>query len=248
MDSKKANWFRPALSALAMLTFSTLAAGPVFAQGLAQSPIDIRATGLSVVDNLPSLYFTYAGDVALSVINTGSPDEFATVRAVVPEGAGRLRVGGVTYNLLQFHWHTPSEHLIEGRSFPLEMHLVHQAVDGSGALLVVAVLIEQGPRHAELDKIFSQLPGTAGQSTPIAGFDLTQLLPDRRESFRYTGSLTTPPFTEGVQFIVLADSARMSKRQIEAFQSVFPEGNSREPQPLNGRTIWTDIDPEDGQN
>jgi hypothetical protein len=89
---------------------------------------------------------------------------------------------------------------------------------------------------------------SAGQSTAVGGFDLTKLLPAGRESFRYTGSLTTPPFTEGVQFVVLADSARVSKGQIEAFMSLFPEGNTREPQPLNGRTVLSDIDPEDEQN
>lgn len=190
----------------------------------------------------------YDTNVALTVINTGSPDEFATVRAVVPEGAGKLRVKGVNYNLLQFHWHTPSEHLIDGRSVPLEMHLVHQADDGSESFLVVAVFLEKGPRHDELGKIFADLPASAGQSTAVGGFDLTQLLPAGRESFRYTGSLTTPPFTEGVQFVVLADSARLSKGQIEAFKSLFPEGNTREPQPLNGRTVLSDIDPEDEQN
>ena len=240
-------WIRSAARALAILTFVTLATGSALAQGLAQSPIDIQATDLMVVDNLPALYFNYDTNAALTVINTGSPDEFATIRAVVPEGAGKLRVNGVNYNLLQFHWHTPSEHLIEGRSFPLEMHLVHQATDGSGSFLVVAVFLKQGPRHAELGKIFANLPASAGQSTAVGGFDLTQLLPAGSESFRYTGSLTTPPFTEGVQFVVLADSARVSKGQIEAFMSLFPEGNTREPQPLNGRTVLSDIDPEDEQ-
>lgn len=254
MDKNKMNtaaqqpWFRSAARALAILTFVTLATGSALAQGLAQSPIDIQAADLTIVDNLPALYFNYDTDVALTVVNTGSPDEFATVRAVVPAGEGKLRVNGVNYNLLQFHWHTPSEHLIEGRSFPLEMHFVHQADDGSGSFLVVAVLLEHGPRHAELEKIFGHLPASAGQSTAVGGFDLTKLLPAGRESFRYTGSLTTPPFTEGVQFVVLADSARVSKGQIGAFLSLFPEGNSREPQPLNGRTVRSDIDPEDEQN
>jgi carbonic anhydrase len=224
---------------LAGLTVGLLATASAQAQ-LAQSPIDIRAEDVAVVNHLPSLDFTYSKHTALTVINTGSPDEEATVRAVVPAGAGKLTVDGVTYNLLQFHWHTPSEHLIEGEGTPLEMHLVHQAADGS--LLVVAVFIVQGERHPELDKIFAHLPGTAGQSTAVADFNLRELLPDERESFRYQGSLTTPPFTEGVQFVVLEQAVELSRRQIEAFLQLFPEGNSREVQPLNGRTVRTDTD------
>jgi carbonic anhydrase len=240
---KKPGWYSSAIRALAILTIGALATGSALGQGLAQSPIDILATDLVVDDSLPFLHFTYGDDVTLDVVNTGSPDEFASIRANVPAGAGRLRVAGVTYHLLQFHWHTPSEHLLEGRGFPLEMHLVHQADDGS--LLVVAIFISQGAKNAALDKVFSYLPATAGGSTTVRGFDLDKLLPGDRESFRYTGSLTTPPFTEPVQFVVLAEASTMSRHQLQAFQDLFPEGNSREPQPLNGRTVLTDIDPED---
>lgn len=225
---------------LLALIVGLLATASARAEGLAQSPIDIRAEDVVVVDQLPSLDFAYSKHTALTVINTGSPDEEATVRAVVPAGAGQLRVDGVTYNLLQFHWHTPSEHLIEGEGTPLEMHLVHQSADGS--LLVVAVFIVQGERHPELDKVFAHLPETAGQSTAVADFNLRKLLPEELASFRYQGSLTTPPFTEGVRFVVLEEAVELSRQQIESFLQLFPEGNTREVQPLNGRTVQTDTD------
>lgn len=225
---------------LLALFVGVLATASARAEGLAQSPIDIRAEDVVVVDQLPALNFAYSKNTPLTVINTGSPGEEATIRAVVPAGAGQLTVDGVTYKLLQFHWHTPSEHLIEGVGTPLEMHLVHQAADES--LLVVAVFIVQGERKPELDKIFANLPGTAGQTTAVAGFNLRKLLPEDLASFRYTGSLTTPPFTEGVKFVVLEEAVEMSRQQIEGFLQLFPEGNSREVQPLNGRTVRTDTD------
>lgn len=225
---------------LLALFVGALATASAQAEGLAQSPIDIRAEDVVVVDQLPSLGFAYSKNTPLTIINTGSPDEEATIRAVVPAGAGQITVNGVTYKLLQFHWHTPSEHLIEGVGTPLEMHLVHQADDKS--LLVVAIFIVQGERKPELDKIFAALPGTAGQTTAVADFNLRKLLPENLASFRYDGSLTTPPFTEGVQFVVLEEAMEMSRQQIEGFLQLFPEGNSREVQPLNGRTVKTDTD------
>ena len=210
--------------------------------GAEQTPIDIRAEDLTFVEHLPSLGFSYGTKVTLDVINNGSPGEFATVRANVPAGGGELVVSGVTYKLLQFHWHTPSEHERDGQKFPVEMHLVHQAADGS--LMVVGVWITTGKEHKELKKLFADLPQQAGEQRTIHHFNLTRLLPKSLESFRYGGSLTTPPFNEGVKWVVLAEPIEMSAEQINAFKELFPEGNSREVQPLNGRTILTDVDPD----
>jgi carbonic anhydrase len=223
-----------------MMLIGLLVTGLARGQGTAQSPIDILAEDLVVDQSLPKLRFKYKNNVTLNVVNTGSPDEEATVRANVPSEAGRLELAGVTYNLLQFHWHTPSEHLIEGEEVPLEMHLVHQAADG--ALLVVGIFIKEGDRHRELDNIFADLPEEEGASVPVHKFKLKKLLPHDGESFRYSGSLTTPPFTEGVQWVVLAEPIEMSSEQIQAFMTLFPEGNSREVQPLNERTVLTDAE------
>jgi carbonic anhydrase len=159
------------------------------------------------VGALPALHFRYGRDAALDVVNTGSPDKEATVRADVTKGGGELRIGGDHYRLLQFHWHAPSEHRINGKEFPLEMHLVHQ--DESGGLLVVVVLIQQGhEEHRPLARIFRNLPTDNGHHVSLDDFPLSRLLPERRRSIRYSGSLTTPPFTEPVAWVVLKQRSR----------------------------------------
>jgi carbonic anhydrase len=235
-----------ALSVLAPLPRST-AQEIGTSVGSEQTPIDIRNEDLTFVENLPPLGFSYSTKVSLDVINTGSPGEFATVRAVVPEGGGDLTVAGVTYKLLQFHWHAPSEHELNGQKFPMEMHLVHQATDGTYS--VVGVFIKSGKENKELRKIFADLPTQPNEQRAVSHFNLTKLLPHGLESFRYMGSLTTPDFKEGVRWVVLAEPIEMSPEQIAAFTALFPEGNSREVQPLNGRTILTDVETaEDNDN
>lgn len=219
--------------------------------GSEQTPIDIRYEDLTYDENLPALGFSYETKVNLKVVNTGSPGEFATVRAVVPdESTSELVVSNVHYKLKQFHWHTPSEHELNGEKFPVEMHLVHSHAneDGTQTLTVVGVWIKAGKENKELKKLFDALPAQPSQEVTASKFNLTRLLPEGLESYRYDGSLTTPDqngvFLEGVNWIVLAEPIEMSQAQIDAFKQLFPEGNSREVQPLNGRTIFTDVDPE----
>jgi carbonic anhydrase len=242
---KKPSYFLR-LMLLVALSVSALATLPrVDAQistGSEQTPIDIRNEDLTFVEHLPALGFSYGTKVTLDVFNNGSPGEFATVRAEVPDGGGDLTVSGVTYKLLQFHWHTPSEHELNGEKFPLEMHLVHRAADGT--LSVVGVWIKQGKENKELKKLFADLPTQTGEHRTISRFNLTRLLPESLESYRYNGSLTTPNFDEGVRWVVLAEPIEMSGEQIDAFKQLFPEGNSREVQPLNGRVVLTDVEPE----
>jgi carbonic anhydrase len=203
-----------------------------------QSPIDLRRRRTTFVKRLPRIGFRYPEAIDVTLVNTGSPGEFATVRADVPEGAAGILLEGVRWDLLQFHWHTPSEHEMEGRRTPLEMHLVHSRSDG--ALLVIAVFIERGRASRALGRVFRRLPRESGGSSEVADVRLRDLLPDGRESFRYSGSLTTPPFTEPVRFVVMADPIEASRRQIGRFRELFPEGNSRETQRLNGRRVRSD--------
>ena len=102
---------------------------------------------------------------------------------------------------------------------------------------MIGALIKQGRANPVLAPIFDDLPAMAGETRPVAGVRIDDLLPDDVSSYRYMGSLTTPPFTEGVRWIVLAHPITLSKHQIHAFQELFEEGNSREVQPLNGRKI-----------
>jgi carbonic anhydrase len=212
--------------------------GPI--TGTGQSPIDFREKEIAFRDRLPRIRFSYPRtDVTL--VNTGSPGENATVRADVPAGAASIRLRGVRYDLLQFHWHTPSEHEIEGRDTPLEMHFVHRS-RADGSLLVIGVFIERGRKNRAARPIFRELPELPGDTRAVSRVRLRRLLPNDRESFRYSGSLTTPPFTENVQWIVLADSISFSRRQIDAFEELFEEGNSREVQPLNARRVLSDAE------
>jgi carbonic anhydrase len=106
---------------------------------------------------------------------------------------------------------------------------------------VVGVWLETADDpHEELDKIFSDLPEEEGKTKLVRGFDLTTLLTEDLGSFRYQGSLTTPPFTEGVQWVVLDETLEVSQGQVEAFLDLFPDGNSREVQLLKGRTVKFD--------
>jgi carbonic anhydrase len=204
-----------------------------------QSPINLRRRRITFVNRLPRIGFRYPETIDVTLVNTGSPDEFATVRADVPEGAaGIVLRTGTRWELVQFHWHTPSEHEVEGRHTPMEMHLVHSRADG--ALLVVAVFIERGRANSALGPMLRVLPAESGATRDVDGVRLRDLLPDRRESFRYSGSLTTPPFTEPVRFVVMADPIAASRRQIGRFRELFPEGNSRETQRLNGRRVRSD--------
>lgn len=216
-----------------------------------QSPIDLRESEITFVKRLPKIRFDYPRRVDVTLANTGSPDEFTTVRADVPPGAAHITLSGVRWDLLQFHWHTPSEHELEGRDTPLEMHLVHSRVP-DGALLVLAVFMERGRRNRALEPMFEELPDEANETREVSGVRLPALLPHERESFRYSGSLTTPPFSEPVRFVVFADPISLSRRQIGAFQELFPDGNSREVQPLNGREVLSDAedfcDEDDAEN
>ena len=228
---------------LAILAVVTALAGAATARsdvdpGQAQSPVDIRRSQVTFVNQLPAIRVSYPRKADVVLNNTGSPGEEATVRADVPAGAASITLSGTKYSLQQFHWHTPSEHEINGHRSAMEMHLVHSAADGS--LLVIGVLIEPGRTNSVLAPIFNHLPEAPGETHPVANVRIDDLLPDDVSSYRYMGSLTTPPFTEGVRWIVLAHPITLSKHQIHAFQELFEEGNSREVQPLNDRKILSD--------
>jgi carbonic anhydrase len=207
----------------------------------AQSPINITTNNTTFVKDLDPLLFTLNSDTQLKVINNGSPGEFATAaRAnVVDPGAGSVTIGGDTYRLSQFHFHTPAEHLENGYKFPMEMHLVFS--DAKDNLLVVGRWVEEGSFNKALNPIFSNLPHSVTDTLTVDHFNLNALIPDNLNSFRYDGSLTTPPFSEGVKWVDLAEPLEMSAAQINAYSSLFPDGDAREVQDLNGRPIFTDV-------
>lgn len=160
---------------------------------------------------------------------------FDTGHAIQVEASpgGELTMGGKTYELLQLPVHQPSEHLLNGRRFPLEVHFVHTAPDGT--LGVVGVFVEAGAANPVLQTLLDAAPAAAPTSArPV--LDLDSLLPAGRDYFRYEGSLTTPPCSEIVDWAVLAQPITASEAQIDAFAGLHP-GNTRPLQPLNHRFL-----------
>ena len=198
--------------------------------GIHQSPIDI--VNPTPVE-LPDLVFNYQ-PTALNIHNTGH-----TIQVTYPEGSW-IEVNGTRYQLLQFHFHAPSEHTVESQPFDIEMHLVHESKEGT--LAVIGVLIESGRENSEFSPIWHHLPSTPGAPKHIEDviFNAIDLLPGTRNTYRYNGSLTTPPCSEDVKWFVLTTPLEMSESQIAAFKAIL-DGNNRPVQPLNGRELLVDI-------
>jgi carbonic anhydrase len=207
-----------------------------------QSPIDFRSDS-TYFGRLPALNFNLSSDTPLNVINNGSTDNpniyKTAVRANVGPEAGSLTLSGHEWNLAQFHFHTPSEHLLNGTASPMEMHLVFS--DSNNDLLVVGRWVQAGTFNNDLDPIFSHIPQNTSETLHIDHFNLNTLIPANLESFRYSGSLTPPDFDEGVSWVMLSQPLFMSSEQINAFSSLFPDGDAREVQALNGRIVLTDV-------
>jgi carbonic anhydrase len=198
------------------------------AQGRSQSPIDIQ--GAAEAD-LPNLELKYA-PTPVVITNNGH-----SIQVDYAPGSSMV-LDGVRYELAQFHFHSPSEHTVNGVNAAAEMHLVHKSADG--ALAVVGVLIEPGVQNSRFDPIWKNLPAQAG---PAQRFEQTihvaDLLPGDLRTWRYSGSLTTPPGTEGVHWNLMVEPVTVSQAQIDAFRQVM-HGNNRLVQPLNGRVIQRD--------
>ncbi len=195
-------------------------------QGKQQSPVNI---GQVPPSKLPVVQFNYQPS-ALAVINNGH-----TIQVNYAPGSS-IVVDGKTYDLVQFHFHHLSETTLDGKHAPLEGHLVHQSKDGN--LAVVAVLFEEGRANPAIKTIWSNLPKEEGNEDKPGGVQVkaSQLLPGKHNYYTFPGSLTTPPCSEGVTWIVLADKMTASKEQIAAFAALYPD-NYRPVQPLNGRAV-----------
>lgn len=192
--------------------------------GMAQSPIDIS----EVNGETSALRMSYH-ETALNIVNNGH-----TIQLNYAAGS-KLYSAGQEYDLLQLHFHSTSEHTVDGKYFPLEMHLVHQASDGT--LAVVGVMFQEGAENVELAKIWNNMPKKAnGKFTSEMTVSAAGLLPEDQSYTRYAGSLTTPPCSEGVKWHVMKSPLTISKGQIAEFLSIIHE-NNRPIQPLNGRKL-----------
>jgi carbonic anhydrase len=199
--------------------------GGLCANGRRQSPIDIRG-GLPVA--LEPIRFDYQ-PVEFSVLDTGH-----TVQVNVAPGSAAV-LNGQRYELKQFHFHRPSEESLDGRRFDLSVHLVHR--DEQGRRLVVAVLVQQGSAQPVLRSVFGNLPLEKRQENRARiSLNPAELLPGEQAYFTYMGSLTTPPCSEGVQWVVLRNPVSASAEQIDLFSRLYPN-NARPLQQADGRRI-----------
>jgi carbonic anhydrase len=192
--------------------------------GKRQSPIDLR---IAPVADAEPVEFGYPSTF-IKLKNNGHTVE------VTPGTEGTIRVGGTSYALSQFHFHHPSEHTVEGKRYPLEVHLVHRAPEG---LAVVAILFEEGAPNPVLESLTTFLPSTVGvEVSPEPKFELKDLMPSDRSLYRYQGSLTTPPCTEGVTWLIFKSPVSASPQQLEAITTRLA-ANSRPSQPRNDREV-----------
>lgn len=150
--------------------------------------------------------------------------------------AGGFVMGDHRYDLLQFHFHTPAEHLLQGRRFPLEAHFVHRRDDGM--LGVIGVFVQEGAPNPILQPVLDELAGRTGAA---ARLDISGLLPRERTYYRYAGSLTTPPCSEAVDWVVMEQPITASRDQIATLVRYYAD-NARPVQPLYRRFILRSAD------
>jgi carbonic anhydrase len=195
-------------------------------EGKRQSPIDIR-DGARL--DLEPIKFDYKPST-LRIIDNGH-----TVQVNYAEGSS-ITVSGVRYDLKQFHFHNPSEERVEGKIYDMIAHVVHLSADGR--LAVVAVLMEAGLPNPFIASLWPHLPLESGReiSLPEVVVDINNLLPESRNYYAYMGSLTTPPCTEGVLWLVMKNPVSVASEQVGIFGKTYSM-NARPVQPANGRLI-----------
>jgi carbonic anhydrase len=214
--------------------------------GMEQSPVDFDALA-AMAEEVSDISFDYHAS-AVSFVNNGH-----TVKMDYEPGS-TMTLDGSDYELLQFHYHTPSEHsLQDGAHYRVEQHLVHQ--NASGGIVAVGVMLREGEANSALPsarRLDQYLPKAEGVVVvfPDKTIDASGLLPDNHESFRYDGSFTTPPCTEGVKWIVMTYPIEVSRGQMRALVDTLNNlkyasgtgANNRPTQPLNARMVRLDSD------
>jgi carbonic anhydrase len=194
--------------------------------GHQQSPIDI-VSSLAVPADLAPLEFHYA-PASVSFENNGHTLQHDE------ETGGWLAVGKRRYQLKQFHFHVPSEHTLDGESFEVEVHLVHE--DAKGSVAVVGIVGNRGSSHPAFTLLHGELPATGATLSTSQRLDPTDFLPEDRTYYRYDGSFTTPPCTEGVDWFVLKQPKDASTANIENLRALLGK-NNRPIQPLYDRKV-----------
>lgn len=194
--------------------------------GTQQSPINIAS---KIHAKQHDIAFDYKGEVT-DIVNNGH-----TIQVNVAPGS-TITVGGKTYSLVQFHFHSPSEHTIDGKHAPMVVHLVHKSDDGQ--LGVIGVMMNVGKENQVLAPLWAKMPKAEGEKAALDGvkLDIVQLIPHKATYYSYMGSLTTPPCTEGVHWMVMSNRITVSKAQLAAFTKLFPK-STRPVQALHDRVV-----------
>jgi len=209
------------------------------AEGQEQSPIDLSEAKFAEPPKLAKDYKAASLKIIRQEHVVDVIDNGHTIQVNYDAGS-TLQVGEQIYTLQQFHFHAPSEHTIGGRHLPMEVHLVHQS--SAGELAVVGLLVAEGAYNAAFEPIWRNLPDEPGEEVHLehVQVDVDDLLPANRETYRYRGSLTTPPCSEGVSWLVAAETIELSAEQISQFTSII-SANNRPVQRLGARTIRSEL-------
>ena len=201
------------------------AASKVCSTGSQQSPIDVER---AIEADLPDLKIQWAKS-ADTIVNNGH-----TIQLNVAPGS-TLMLGDDEYKLVQFHFHRPSEHLVDGKRFPMEVHFVHQ--HSSGKLAVVGVLMSAGKENPAFNKVVATMPDKEGPAVKAdPAIDPNGFLPDDLDYYRYNGSLTTPPCAETVAWLLLTDPIEVSEADVARFAKLYAM-NARPVQKDNRRFV-----------
>lgn len=195
--------------------------------GMSQSPIDFVKTYKTDLDKIE---FSYK-DTPLKIVNNGHSIQ------VNCEPGSTVMVDGETYELVQFHFHAPSEHTVKGQFYDMEMHLVHK--NRNNELAVVGVFLKKGVTNKLIQVLWDNIPAEINKENMVSGISINAsgLLPKIRSYYHYYGSLTTPPCTEGVNWSVLKTPIEVSQDQVEKFMTVMGVDNNRPVLPVNKRFV-----------
>ncbi len=197
--------------------------------GFLQSPINI--VNYELDRTLPNLSVHYTTSTHIhDVVNNGHTIQYNF------DVGDFIELGDNQYELMQFHFHEPAEHLIDGIRYPMELHLVHKSADGAYAVL--SVMAKEGASSEPFDFLERHLPLEVGDiETVDMAFDMNLNLPRDKTYFTYEGSLTTPPCTENVRWIIFREPITVSLQQVEELRKLMPLNNYRDEQPRNNRPI-----------
>ena len=194
--------------------------------GKNQSPVNI--TGM-IQSDLSEIKISYKAG-GHEIVNNGH-----TIQINYKPGS-MISLDGHVFELKQLHFHSPSENMIKGHSYPMEAHFVHADQDGN--LAVIAVMFNEEKENVGLEKIWAQMPEQAGNPQALESMvDASVLLPPRHDYYRFNGSLTTPPCSEGVWWLVMKQAETASKEQIKKFAHTMHHPNNRPIQAINARII-----------